>query len=150
MDLKIMHMAQYSPILATPLREAINTCYHAHKQRSLSHSPRSHLALGPVMSTETLGVSKGVALVTGSGQGIGRSIALRLANDGYDIGLNDLHANKDKLEALSKEITQQCPGRRVCVLVADVSVEGEVKDMVDGVVAALGRLDVVSLRMCSD
>ncbi|KAG8221420.1 hypothetical protein J3R82DRAFT_1608 [Butyriboletus roseoflavus] len=95
------------------------------------------------MSTETPGRSKGVALVTGSGQGIGRSIALRLANDGYDIGLNDLHANKNKLEVLSIEITRQCPGRRVCVLVADVSVEGEVKGMVDGVVAALGSLDVM-------
>lgn len=96
------------------------------------------------MSTETAGSVKGVALVTGSGQGIGRSIALRLASDGYDIGLNDIQANKNKLEVLSTEITQQYPGRRVCVLVADVSVEEEVKDMVDGVVAALGRLDVVS------
>ncbi|KAG8217037.1 hypothetical protein J3R82DRAFT_7353 [Butyriboletus roseoflavus] len=95
------------------------------------------------MSTETPGSSKGVALVTGSGQGIGRSIALRLANDGYDVGLNDLDANKNKLEVLSEEITRLCPGRRVCVLVADVSIEGEVKDMVDGVVAALGRLDVM-------
>ena len=96
------------------------------------------------MSTETPGSSKGVALVTGSGQGISRGIALRLANDGYDIGLNDVHANKGNLGLLSKEITRQCPGRRVCVLVADVNVEEEVKDMIDGVVAALGRLDVVS------
>lgn len=89
--------------------------------------------------------TKGVALVTGSASGIGRGIAIRLASDGYDIALNDLPENQHKLEAVKEEIiSTESSERRVCVLVADVSVEEEVKSMVDGAVAALGRLDVVS------
>ena len=46
------------------------------------------------------------ASLTGSGQGIGRSmIALRLAGDRYDTGLNDIHIDKDRFQVLRKEIT---------------------------------------------
>ncbi|KIJ58227.1 hypothetical protein HYDPIDRAFT_34377 [Hydnomerulius pinastri MD-312] len=86
---------------------------------------------------------KGVALVTGSGRGIGRSIALRLASEGYDLGLNDIPKNKGNLDEISAEIASEYPGRRVCVLLADVSVEDEVKAMVEGVVKQLGQLDVM-------
>jgi NAD(P)-dependent dehydrogenase (short-subunit alcohol dehydrogenase family) len=95
------------------------------------------------MTFELTTPSKGVALVTGSGNGIGRAIAIRLANDGYDIALNDLVTNKNNLDATREEINTEYPGRRVCVLVADVSIEEEVKNMVDGTVEALGRLDVM-------
>ena len=82
--------------------------------------------------------------MTGSANGIGRTIALRLASDGYDIALNDLAVNEHSLDATSKEINTKYPDRRVCALVANVSIEEEVKNMIDGVVKALGRLDVVS------
>jgi len=95
------------------------------------------------MALGSITPSKGVALVTGSGNGIGRAIAIRLANDGYDIALNDLAINKNNLDATREEINAEYPGRRVCVLVADVSIEEEVKNMVDGAVEALGRLDVM-------
>ncbi|KAF9238224.1 hypothetical protein BU15DRAFT_88460 [Melanogaster broomeanus] len=95
------------------------------------------------MSTEPTPTSKGIAVVTGSAQGIGRSIALRLASDGYDIGLNDVQANKHKLDALSEEISSGYPGRRACVVVADVTVEEQVEAMVEGVVKTLGSLDVM-------
>jgi len=98
------------------------------------------------MPLESTAPSKGVALVTGSGNGIGRTIAIRLASDGYDIALNDLAINKHNLDAAREEINTAYPGRQVCVLVADVRIEEEVKDMVDVVVEALGRLDVVRQR----
>ncbi|KAH7890604.1 hypothetical protein F5I97DRAFT_1933823 [Phlebopus sp. FC_14] len=87
--------------------------------------------------------SKGVALVTGSARGIGRSIALQLAADGYDIALNDVPVNKDAVEALGTEITSKHPGRRTRVLLADVSDEKDVKAMVEGVVGHFGKLDVM-------
>ncbi|KAG1804049.1 NAD(P)-binding protein [Suillus subaureus] len=88
-------------------------------------------------------MSKGVALITGAGQGIGRSISLRLAADGFDIGLSDIPTNKSNLEGVAREITRTYTGRRACVLLADVTVEGDVCKIVDDVVAELGGLDVM-------
>ena len=85
--------------------------------------------------------SKGVSLVTGSGQGIGRAIALRLADDGYDVAVNDIPSNKDNLESLKVEIESK--GCKALVVTADVSQEDQVKHMVDTVVETLGGLDVV-------
>ncbi|OAX32137.1 NAD(P)-binding protein, partial [Rhizopogon vinicolor AM-OR11-026] len=48
--------------------------------------------------------SKGVALVTGSAQGVGRAIAIRLARDVFDVALNDLPVKNAVLEDLAAEI----------------------------------------------
>ncbi|KAK0482175.1 acetoin reductase family protein [Armillaria novae-zelandiae] len=82
-----------------------------------------------------------VAIVTGAGQGIGKAIALRLADDGFDVAINDLPRKSEALELLSAEISAK--GRRSCIIPADVSVEEEVEIMVTKVVAELGRLDVM-------
>ncbi|KAJ7811401.1 hypothetical protein B0H14DRAFT_3755173 [Mycena olivaceomarginata] len=67
-----------------------------------------------------------VALVTGAAQGIGRAIALRLANDGLDVAVNDLHGKIDSLNAVVEEIRRL--GRRAFAVTSDVSKEDEVKD----------------------
>ncbi|KAJ8593425.1 NAD(P)-binding protein, partial [Rhizopogon salebrosus TDB-379] len=86
--------------------------------------------------------SKGVAVVTGSGQGIGRNIALRLAEDGYDIAINDLESNKENLDAVRKEIIASFPERKVLVIFADVAIEEKVKGLVESVVKEFGKLNV--------
>jgi len=90
-----------------------------------------------------MSVSKGFALITGSAQGIGRSIALRLAHDGFDIALNDVPKKGTQLELLATEI--ESLGRQVCVVPADVSINEQAKEMVESAVVKLGGLDVVSL-----
>jgi NAD(P)-dependent dehydrogenase (short-subunit alcohol dehydrogenase family) len=87
-------------------------------------------------------VTTKVALVTGAARGIGRAIALRLADDGFDIAVNDL-PNTPELNGLLREIENK--GRRSLVVPADVSLEPEVVKMTQDVVQKLGSLDVVSL-----
>jgi meso-butanediol dehydrogenase/(S,S)-butanediol dehydrogenase/diacetyl reductase len=82
-----------------------------------------------------------VALVTGAGRGIGRAIALRLADDGLDVAVNDIAANRSGLDEVVALI--RAKGRRSAGLIADVSSEGEVGDMVQGVVNELGALNVM-------
>ncbi|KAJ7585811.1 hypothetical protein C8J56DRAFT_945627 [Mycena floridula] len=82
-----------------------------------------------------------IAIVTGCAQGIGKAIALRLADDGYDIGLNDVVGQKDEIEKLEQEILKK--GRLSRIILADVSNEEQVKNMVDEVVKELGGLDVM-------
>ncbi|KAJ7258232.1 NAD-binding protein [Mycena rebaudengoi] len=85
--------------------------------------------------------SKGIALVTGAAQGIGKAIALRLADDGYDVAVNDVSSNADKLDQLVEEI--KAKGRASSKHIADVSVDEQVREMVEQVVQLLGGLDVM-------
>ena len=91
---------------------------------------------------------KGVALVTGAARGIGRSVALRLASDGFDVVINDIPANLDSLKVVASLI--ESTGRRAGYIVADVSQETEVKRMVSEAVQKLGGLDVVRTILCLD
>ncbi|KAH7872719.1 MAG: short chain oxidoreductase [Lentinula lateritia] len=86
--------------------------------------------------------SEGIALITGSSQGIGKAIAIRLASDGFEIAINDIPAKSLTLEATQKEI-QELTGKRALICVGDVSVEEEVKGMIEEVVKSLGGIDVM-------
>ena len=83
-----------------------------------------------------------VALVTGSSRGVGRAIALRLAQDGFNVVINDLPSLSDKLQDVQKEIVAL--NKKCVIATADVSKEEEVKSMVEKAVTELGGLDVVS------
>ena len=87
-----------------------------------------------------------VALVTGAAQGIGKAIALRLSSDGFAIALSDLPAKREALEEVAKLINSG--GGRAAVFTGDVSVEEDVKNMVDGAAEALGGFHVVNMA-CS-
>jgi len=82
-----------------------------------------------------------VAIVTGAAQGIGRAIAIRLAEDGIDLALNDILAKKEQLVQVTQEIESK--GRKCIIIPADVSKEDEVKSMVLEVAARLGSVDIV-------
>ncbi|KAJ7444600.1 NAD-binding protein [Mycena galericulata] len=85
--------------------------------------------------------SKGIALVTGAAQGIGWAVALRLADDGFDVAVNDISVQSDKLQGLVEEIQKK--GRESSKHVGDVSKEDQVKEMITAVVQKHGGLDVM-------
>ncbi len=88
------------------------------------------------------GSTKGrVALVTGSSRGIGRAIALGLADAGFDLVLNDIDRQAVFLAAVKAEI--EARGRRAFVVHADVSRKAEVTAMVTEAIAAAGHIDAV-------
>jgi meso-butanediol dehydrogenase/(S,S)-butanediol dehydrogenase/diacetyl reductase len=80
-----------------------------------------------------------VALVTGAGRGIGRGIALRLARDGADVALVDVHPAG--IDAVAGEIAEI--GCKATTVVADVSDRDQVFAAVDYASAALGGLDIM-------
>ena len=57
-----------------------------------------------------------IAIVTGAGQGIGKAIALRLANAGADVAIMDL--NLSSAEVVAQEIEKL--GREALPIQADV------------------------------
>ncbi|KAI2481614.1 acetoin dehydrogenase [Pyrenophora tritici-repentis] len=81
------------------------------------------------------------AIVTGSARGIGKAIALRLANDGYHVCINDIEANKSSADEVVKEI--QGLGRKAFAYTADVSKLSEVQAMVRASVSELGPLNTM-------
>ena len=83
----------------------------------------------------------GIAIVTGASWGIGRAIACRLVKDGYKVALNDLPLQSSELESLHSDLSRS--GNETFVSTADVSVESEVKAMINDVVSNMGGLDVV-------
>ncbi len=80
-----------------------------------------------------------VAIVTGSGQGIGKAIALRFAREGADIGVLD--SNGETAAAAGEEIRGL--GRRARVAVVDVSDVHAVQGALSDIAGELGRLDVL-------
>jgi len=81
-----------------------------------------------------------VALVTGAQQGIGRAIAVALARDGADVGVNFLD-DATAAEGVAGEIRGL--GRRAVTVQGDVSQTASVHRMVKTVVDALGPPDVL-------
>jgi NAD(P)-dependent dehydrogenase (short-subunit alcohol dehydrogenase family) len=92
-------------------------------------------------------ISKGVAIVTGGGQGIGRGIALQLSKDGYDVAVNEISSNADAARRVVEEISSEGKVRGLVVL-GDVSKEEDVKEMIAKAVAEFGGLNVVRCLFC--
>jgi glucose 1-dehydrogenase len=81
-----------------------------------------------------------VALVTGSGQGIGKAIALRLARDGADILIDDRRADGRTDETRNQVAAL---GRRVAVYAGDVSDTNQDRNLIRFGVDQLGKIDIL-------
>ena len=79
------------------------------------------------------------AIVTGAGQGIGRGIALEMANAGADVVVAELRLETGQETAsMVRDL-----GRKALVVETDVTSEDSVIRLVQSTVAEFGRLDVL-------
>jgi NAD(P)-dependent dehydrogenase (short-subunit alcohol dehydrogenase family) len=80
-----------------------------------------------------------VAIVTGAGSGIGRAIARTFAAEGADVVLAGRRV--EPLEETAGMVAAL--GTRALVVPADVSIEADVRELVERTIAELGRIDVL-------
>lgn len=80
-----------------------------------------------------------IAIVTGGTKGIGKSIALKFAQEGCDVVVNARHIeDARKVAAEIKSL-----GRRSLAIAADVSRSAEVNDMVAQTIKEFGKIDIL-------
>src|SRR5271168_5214286 len=80
-----------------------------------------------------------IAIVTGSGRGLGAATALRLAREGAHVAINDLNA--DNAHATAAEVEKL--GRRSFVSTHDVSRGSDARAFIEETRARLGRVDIL-------
>jgi 3-oxoacyl-[acyl-carrier protein] reductase len=83
---------------------------------------------------------KKTAIVTGASRGIGRTIALRLAADGFGVIVN-FAGNAARAEEVVNEITSA--GGRALAIQADVANPEDVRQLFEKTIKAFGQIDVV-------
>ena len=86
-------------------------------------------------------LSNKVAIVTGSARGIGRAIALKLAEVGADIVVNDIAAAAEALESTANEI--RALNRKALAVTADVSSSPDVARLIETAASTMGRIDIL-------
>jgi 3-oxoacyl-[acyl-carrier protein] reductase len=81
-----------------------------------------------------------IALVTGASRGIGRAIALALADCGADVAVN-YRARSDDANAVAEAVRTR--GRKACVVQADVSLGDDVSRLMAHVQDELGPIGIL-------
>ncbi len=81
-----------------------------------------------------------VAIVTSSDSGIGRSIAIRFAQEGAAVTIN-YHSNAQNAAEVKQQIEQA--GGKATIIQGNVSIAADVQKMIEGAVQAFGGLDIL-------
>jgi 3-oxoacyl-[acyl-carrier protein] reductase len=83
-----------------------------------------------------------VALVTGSRRGLGKSIAVRLAEAGADIVINDIEPGREEAEATATEL-HETYGVRAIAICGDVSKSEDAAALIEQAWAEMGKIDIL-------
>lgn len=81
-----------------------------------------------------------VALVTGGGRGIGRSIAVRIAQEGASVAVS--YRGNDAAAEETKALVEKA-GAKCALFKGDVASSGDVEALFRGVAEAFGRVDIL-------
>ena len=99
-----------------------------------------HSTLGSVaLEGSTMNVTDKVAVVTGGGRGIGRGIALALADNGADVAVADIV--EDSANQVASEV--EVKGRAAMAAPLDVTDVQSIEALVNSVVERFGRVDIL-------
>src|SRR5262245_56233247 len=90
--------------------------------------------------TPSLRLDGRVALVTGASRGIGKAIALTLAQCGAKVAVNYLNGAREA-EAVAASIRES--GGQALAVAADVSDRAQVEEMIAKVASELGPIDIL-------
>jgi len=85
-------------------------------------------------------LSNRVAIVTGSGRGIGQAIALKLAEAGATVVINDI-GEASAIESVVEEIKSM--NREGLAILADISSSSDVDRLVETAITTYGRVDIL-------
>lgn len=79
-----------------------------------------------------------IAVITGAGRGIGRAIALKMAQEGADVVVADI--DLESVQAVVEELSKL--GRRILPVQVDASVRSQMEALVARTVEEFGRVDI--------
>ena len=82
-----------------------------------------------------------VALVTGSRRGLGKAIAVRLAEAGADIVINDILPGQEEAEATAAEL--RAMGRRAIAVCGDVSIPEGAATLIEQAWTEMSKIDIL-------
>jgi NAD(P)-dependent dehydrogenase (short-subunit alcohol dehydrogenase family) len=87
----------------------------------------------------SFGLENQIAIVTGASQGIGRTLAIALAQAGADVAL--VSRTRADLETVAKEVEGE--GRQALVIPADIQDVSQIRKLVDEVHTTFGKIDIL-------
>ena len=87
----------------------------------------------------SFGLTDQIAIVTGASQGIGRTLAIALAQAGADVAL--VSRTRSDLEAVAKKI--EAIGRKALVIPADIQDVSQIRKLIDTVHTTFGKIDIL-------
>lgn len=118
-----------SEYTSLPRQEAFNIEYWLLEEAKLQRMPKPKPLSGRI------------ALVTGSGGGIGKAIAKKFAQEGACVVINDI--NQERIDATVKEFQQDFGKDAVAAVALDVTNTGSIKAAMGGTALAFGGIDIL-------